>query len=186
MGFWGSLLGAFGLAKSSMEPAGITTPTPERAGTWASAQTLLSSTPAESLGYGGMMGSDPSYFEGLESSKSGFLGSLWDGFLSVGSQVKKTVSGIYQEAKEIAPEATELYKTIHAIKNPLDATSLFAKEPTRGSPSSPDQLLYTPYPRSSTGAQPAVITTGNGKGLSMPLLLAAGAAALIFLSKKGR
>lgn len=195
MGFWGSLKEAFGFAEKQPKPTDygqimgapsieISPTIAPRAGMQASAQTLFSSSPRESVGYGGIMGNDPGYFEGIESSSSGFLGSLWSSFKSFAGGVKETVTGIYQEAKEVAPEATRLYKEIHGITKPMDTTSLFAREPSRGFPSSPDQVLYTPYPRSSTGAKPAVITTGNGKGFPVSLLLIAGVAAFFLLSKR--
>jgi hypothetical protein len=205
MGFWGSLKDAFGFGEGSSEQTQyqdieITPTTPQRAGAWASAQTLLSSSPRETIGIGGIMPSDPSAYEIAESSSSGFWGSLWDSVKSAGAKAKETISGIYEEAKEVAPVATSLYKTIQEIKKPLDTSSLVLRQSPSQAPTSQDLTLFTPYPRADSGAKPAsisiegaepapspaVITTGNGKGPSMPLILIAGAAALLFLTAKRR
>jgi hypothetical protein len=130
-----------------------------------------------------LMGSSPAPepfdCEPYAINKPGFFGSLWDGFRS-------TVSGVYEEAKEIAPGVMDVYKTIQEIKRPVDNTALVIRETPRAELPRTDYVMSTPYQRQTSGAKPASISIppGGKAALSMPLILVG--AGLIFLMLKKR
>jgi len=103
--------------------------------------------------------------------------SLWDNF-------KSTVTGVYQEAKEIAPDVASFYTKMQEITKPVDPYSLAAREPQPMEIPKTNYLMSTPYQRSTSGTQPTTASFVSGAGLSMPLLLVG--AGLIFLMLKKR
>jgi len=156
---------------------GVPTPPVEAQMPHSMSQTSLSSTPSQVADAGSYL--DPSGGMVAQQS-SGFLGSLWEGLKTATSLATGTIKGVWGEVKEVAPTAVQLYKEVKSA----GAESLSLIMPT-STPPSPNYQLSTPYQRDSSGATPAVITTGSGGGLSMPLILGIAALA-VFLFMKGK
>jgi len=166
---WDSITGLFSGS------GGMPTPPVEAQMPHSMSQTSLSSTPSQVENAGSYL--DPSGGMVAQQS-SGFLDSLWAGLKTATSLATGTIKGVWGEVKEVAPTAVQLYKEVKAA----GAESLSLVMPT-STPPSPNYQLSTPYQRDSSGARPAVISTGGG--LSMPLIL--GIAALtVFLFMKGK
>jgi len=171
MSFWSSLASFF------TKNAGVPTPPVEAQMPHSMSQTTLSSTPSQVADAGSYL--DPSGGM-IAQQSSGFLGSLWDGLKTATALASQTVKGVWGEVKEVAPTAVQLYKEVKSA----GAASLSLVMPN-ATPPSPNYQLSTPYQRDSSGATPAVISTGGGGGISMPLILGIAALA-VFLFMKGK
>ena len=138
-------------------------------------QTLLSSNPSQNDWW-----NDPRIIP--KSTGTGFFGSLWDGLKEATSTITGVVKGAWQEVKDVAPEAVQLYRDVKSAGT--ESLSIVMPE---ARPPSPSYQLSTPYQRDTSGATPAptFVSSGGGGGLPLPLILG-GLAILVFVFMKGK